>query len=516
MSGWNKWGIRRKLFSVIILILLFNVVVLLVMGSTLFAGFYQSNKIGELKKSANQIRQAYQQNSETFYDEISLIENENTLVSVFSVGDDGSLKVLYHSRADKGEGRSSEVPRDLPPMVPSNKMEEWKKELLTRIQDLDESFDVQGFGARSGNGRMDITLATRLDANLYLFMQTPKDFIRSTADLAVIYTALLSIGILLIGSVIIYFVVARVTKPIQQIQKVAGQIAKMDFSDRCEIKGGDEIAMLGTSINHMSEELEASIEKLVEANQVLQNDLVRQQQTDRMRQQFVANVSHDFKTPLTLMISYAEAIAESAQNDHLQEYCEIIIGEGNKLSQMVGRLLNLSKLENGIDQVEKSIFCLSEAFDQVINNQRIITERQNVTAKKELDEEFIVYADYQKIEQVVTNLFENAVKYTPPGGTVVIAASRQNGKCHVSVINTGDHIAEEDLENLFESFYRADKSRTRGTQSYGLGLAIVKVVMEAHGQRYGVENIDKGVKFWFELELSDLNDEEQDPLHVLI
>lgn len=257
----------------------------------------------------------------------------------------------------------------------------------------------------------------------------------------------------------------------------------------------------------MSSELQNSISKLVQANQVLQNDLVRQQQTDQMRKQFIANVSHDFKTPLTLMISYAEALAGQELTAGGREYCDIIVSEGNKLSQMVGKLLGLSKLESGIDRVEKSIFCLNEVIDQVIKNQGILTEKHGLTVTRLVGDEFIVCADFAKIEQVVTNLFENAVKYSPEGGRITITTERDADKCRVSVENTGDPIAQEDLDCLFDSFYRADKSRSTG-QSYGLGLAIVKVIMEAHRQAYGVENTDTGVRFWFELELARIQDDE--------
>lgn len=133
--------------------------------------------------------------------------------------------------------------------------------------------------------------------------------------------------------------------------------------------------MLAGSVNQMSDDLQAAVSRLVEANEVLQNDLVRQQQTDRLRQQFVANVSHDFKTPLTLMISYAEALAEEETDPRRKESCEIIIAESNRLSLMVGKLLELSRLESGVEKAQLSIFCLSEVLDSAVRSHRILTER---------------------------------------------------------------------------------------------------------------------------------------------
>ena len=117
----------------------------------------------------------------------------------------------------------------------------------------------------------------------------------------------------------------------------------------------------------MSQELEAAIGQLVAANEILKSDLERQQQTECIRRQFIADVSHDFKTPLTLMVSYAEALSESRQGQD-KEYCDVIISEGNRLSVMVGKLLELSRLENGADPVEWSIFCLSEIVDEAVSH----------------------------------------------------------------------------------------------------------------------------------------------------
>ena len=147
-------------------------------------------------------------------------------------------------------------------------------------------------------------------------------------------------------------------------------------------------------------------------------------------------------------------------------------------------------------------------LDNAVRSHRILTERKRLTVKKELEEEYIVSADYSMIEQAVNNLFENAVKYSPEEGVVRLRVQDGGaGLCRVSVENSSPPIAEDDLGSLFDSFYRADKSRSREVQGYGLGLAIVKVVMEAHRMDYGVENIEGGVRFWFCLPLAEIGDE---------
>ncbi len=128
-----------------------------------------------------------------------------------------------------------------------------------------------------------------------------------------------------------------------------------------------------------------------------------------------------------------------------------------------------------------------------------------------MDDSLIVFADYEKIERVVSNLFENAMKYSGEQGRICLFAKQEEDVCVVRVFNSGSQIAEEDLENIFVSFYRGDKARARdGMQSYGIGLAIVKAIMDMHGQHYGVRNMPDGVEFWFDLQLADLDTDEEE------
>lgn len=522
MSGWNKWGIRRKLFSTIVLLLALQVVILLFAGSYLFERFYTASKTAEMRELAKNLRDAYTEDSDAFYDEIGTAEYENVVVTLYAFDEEGNPTTVYHSRAQRGGDAPWRNRPNMPPLPEVEPKEDRvSDELLARLKAADSSFDVQvdipvvyadGKGDKKGrfweipDGA--ITLVTRLNDNLYLDIFTPRGYIKSTADLAVKYTALLSIVILLFGSVVIYFLVGRLTRPISRIQSVADKIARLDFSQKCEVGGGDEIGLLGQSINRMSHELENAIGKLVSANEILKSDLERQQQTEHIRRQFIADVSHDFKTPLTLMVSYAEALSEEREGRD-KEYCDIIISEGNRLSAMVGKLLELSRLENGADPVEWSIFCLSEIVDEAVNHHRLLTEKKKLQVARNLEEDFIVHADFQKIVRVVTNLFENAVKYTPEGGTIAVRARRDGERCRLEVENTGVRIAEGELDRLFESFYRADKARA-SKGSYGIGLATVRAVMEAHNQAYGAENTETGVLFWIELETADFGDDDAD------
>lgn len=545
MKFMRDLSIRKKLFAAILVILLINFLLLILLGSTLFQSFYERSKINELQKSADDLSRLYTENSQqswdALYSQIFTAENRNSTVMIFQLGEEAAgLEVVYHSRM-----RTAELVTDSITLTPAVPTEESAKEdkcngdegkgdetaqtipggkyvKMVRLNtfpppDATALFDVEvikslptgggqiilqdeqeNHGDRErGGGR--ITLMSQLDDNLYLMMETPKEYIKSTADLAVLYSAVISIAILFAGALAIYYLSGRFTKPIREIDAVAKQIALMDFSRSCTVHSKDEIGTLAASVNHMSAELSGNMDKLITANAVLTEDLARQQETDRIRRQFISDVSHDFKTPLTLIVSYAEALRDMQQQEQSQDFCDIIADEGNRLSLMVGRLLKLSRLESGMETVEESVFCLSEILDDAIRCQRLPAEKKRLRLLRDYCGETVVRADYQKIEQVVLNLLENAVKYTPEGMEIEVSVLTEGEQCRVVVANEGSHIDESELESIFISFYRADKSRERACQSYGLGLAIVKTIMELHRLPFGAENTDSGVRFWFQL-----------------
>ncbi|MPM88150.1 Adaptive-response sensory-kinase SasA [bioreactor metagenome] len=335
-------------------------------------------------------------------------------------------------------------------------------------------------------------------------MQTPKQFIKDISDSAIKYTTYFSIFTLLAGAAIIYVIADKTTKPIRQIQQTADKIANLNFSQRCDVLSKDEIGLLSSSINNMADRLQEYVTKL-------KDDLIKQEKADKMTKQLIANVSHDFKTPLTLIMSYSEALLDMDDIDEQTklDYLNIIINEGRKMSEFVQELLKLSQLEGGIIKLEKSNFSINEIIKDAVKKNSIIADEKNLNVEQDICDDSIVFADYFRIEQVFQNLYENAIKYCNDGGTVKVSTLVHENKCRIKVFNTGKHIEDEDIENIFLSFYRADKSR-KNMGSYGLGLAIVKAVMDMHGEKYGVGNVDDGVEFWFELENVEMNFEMED------
>lgn len=489
-----KYSLKNRLFMVILFVLIFNIMLSLVLGTTFFDKLYTYDKIDSLKRGVDEIKLSYKtKNLDTIVNTIIDHEVQNMSICIFTLNvNTGDGEIEYYSR----QKYFSINPFDKDVLYLIEKL--YNENAFDKLTDKNKYYIINDENNRRDNN---ITVMSNLQDNKYIIMQTPKKFIRDISDLAIKYTMYISIFTFLIGALFIYFIADHTAKPIREIQKIADKISNLDFSYRCSVSSKDEIGLLSVSINNMAEKLEDFVSQLMVANEKLKDDLTRQEKTDQMRKQFIANVSHDFKTPLTLIMSYSEALLDMKDMNKATktEYLNIIINEGNKMSEFVQELLKLSQLESGMIKLEKSNFSLNEIINNTIRKNKIIAEQKNLIIEKYISDNSIVFADYYRINQVFQNLYENAVKYASNNGIIRITTLSSNNKCIVKIFNTGKCISNEDLENIFTSFYRSDKSR-KNMGSYGLGLAIVKVIMNMHSENFGVQNIDNGVEFWFELE----------------
>ena len=277
---------------------------------------------------------------------------------------------------------------------------------------------------------------------------------------------------------------------------------ELNFNVRYEENRRDEIGVLGHSMNSLSDKLQETILELKTANNELQLDLQRRSEQEQMRQEFLANVSHELKTPIALIQGYAEGLQENVNDDPESRdfYCEVIVDEADKMNKMVKRLLSLNQLEFGNGQVHLEHFDVQEVIKSVLASSEILFRQKEITLSFNESEPVYVWADEYMTEEVVMNYVSNAVNHT--GGERIIEVKIQSveGHARVSVFNTGEKIPGEEIGKIWNKFYKVDKARTREYGGNGIGLSIVKAIMEAHNQRFGVKNYDNGVEFWFELD----------------
>ena len=319
---------------------------------------------------------------------------------------------------------------------------------------------------------------------------------------------LLFIGMIamIFGSVIVYFMSREITKPINQLARLSEKISAQDYSARYEGTSQDEIGVLGNSMNTLSESLQKTIAELKAANNELQSDVENKIKYAERQQEFVANVSHELKTPIALIQGYAEGLNEGLAEDPETRsyYCGVIVDEAKRMNTLVHELMSLSSIEQGKDLPDFALFDISKVVNGVITKSEILIKQASAHVEVDIPDGTMVWADEFKVEQIITNYLNNALHHLKePNNISIFSEKERDGTLSIHVSNTGNPIPEEDLVKIWEKFFKVDKAHTRSYGGSGLGLSIVKAIVDAHHQKCGAKNTRTGVDFWFTLERED-------------
>ncbi|WP_243521323.1 cell wall metabolism sensor histidine kinase WalK [Bacillus pseudomycoides] len=290
-----------------------------------------------------------------------------------------------------------------------------------------------------------------------------------------------------------------IVKPLIKMNRVTKKMANFDFTEKLPVSADDEIGGLSSSINTLSVNLKDRIDRLNVANTKLQQDIERERQLEKTRKEFISGVSHELKTPLSVIRSFAEGIKDGVSKDTTY-YTDVILEETENMNRLIIEMLELAKLESGTYKLEMNTFSLGELVQQVYTKLLFSMEEKQLQVDIDANPSIYVEANRNRIEQVVVNLLSNAIRYTPEGKEIYIRIIENEEKVKVEIENTGNPIPEESLQKIWDRFYRLDASRSRHTGGTGLGLSIVKNILELHHAEYGVYNTIDSVVFYFDLQ----------------
>lgn len=299
----------------------------------------------------------------------------------------------------------------------------------------------------------------------------------------------------------------KFTKPLIKMNKVTKRIANLDFSEQCPPSNVLEISQLADSINEMSDSLENALIDIQQKNDKLQKDIENERTIDQLREVFISGISHELKTPIAIIQGYAEGLEYYLENDPemAKKYCNTIIEETGRMNDLTMKLLDITKYESGAYQLMYGDFSLRELIgDWFERNSKRLADKGVVT-DNEIDESFIAHGDSFILSTVVNNYLSNAASHVSGEMKISAYADDLGDRYRVYIFNTGSNIAEKDIDKIWNSFYRADKSLSRSQGRFGLGLAIVAAIQKLHGHAYGVENMPDGVRFWFDVSKTEPN-----------
>jgi signal transduction histidine kinase len=307
----------------------------------------------------------------------------------------------------------------------------------------------------------------------------------------------LLLGVLLIFAGILsgsfgYLLASRMTQSLRDLQKGAQQLARGDFSARVVLNEVDELSSVAESFNKMADELERSF--------------ARQRALEQARRDLVAAVSHDLRTPLTSIRAMVEAITDGVVADPatIQRYHATMRTQIESLSGLINDLFELSKLESEQFQLQLEPINLNDLVSDVLESMQPQAKGKNVSLTGIFGDDLpVIKAELVKIQRVLYNLVQNAIRHTPANGAICLTTKATPQGVQVEIEDTGEGISPEDMPHIFEQFFRGDKSRSRETGGAGLGLAIAKRIVEAHQGRIWVESqLDGGTRFSFTLPIT--------------
>ena len=508
-------SLKTKLILTLTGVLVMTILGFWMTNQLFLPGYYQYSKVANLSNSYDEINAIVNNDAliqEGFIDGLAehsqlametLAANSSMNVYVFQVNEFfGSLFYNFYypspeALSERQLRNIKEMTRDYVAERSLNQKIENGKELIRRK----ENYQVyMVYDKRIGSNYLE--LFGQLDSGKFVYIRTNYQSMRENVQISNRFFCYVGVLAILLGGIVLLVVGNSFTKPILHMTNIAKRMSQLDFEAKYPVTTKDEIGMLGTSINTLSERLEMTISELKTANNELQRDIEQKTQIDEMRKDFLANVSHELKTPIALIQGYAEGLQDNINDDKESQefYCEVIIDEAKKMNKIVKKLLTLNQIEFGNNQVTFDHFDVVQVLRSVIQSASLLAEQKD--AKIYMDEyaPIYVWADEYMVEEVITNYVSNAIHHVSGEKNIIVSLREKGDVVRVSVFNTGESIPESEMEKIWIKFYKVDKARTREYGGSGIGLSIVKAIMESMNQECGVCNREDGVEFWFELD----------------
>lgn len=470
----------RSLFSRLMVTYLIIMIITLITLGLFLSGAFQKyiikNTEEELIREARELNSHYELYDKGWvsHEYMELISNgitryENTSIWVVRVvGDIGLLQFQYT------------------PYEMDNEMEvaPFSKDEINSVLKGDIIKNIGKFGERFSVPMLTVGIPLKLGQKIRgaIFFHTPIEEI----DLILydIYTdiwmAILFSGILSV--ILLYWISHRISKPLSQMSEVSREIASGNYKRRVNISSRDETGQLGLSFNAMADSLEKG---------------------EDMRKAFVANVSHELRSPLTSIRGYIQGVLDKTFNpEEQEEYLTIALEETQRLNKLINELLDLSQIESGQFPLNFTVFDINEQIRRLIISQERKIDEKEINVEIDFQtEKCMVKADIDRVKQVIINLLDNAIKFNQHGGLLLIKTWKNKGKVYVKIQDQGIGIPKEEIPSIWDRFYQVEKSRSGLKRGTGLGLSIIKKIIDEHHENIWVNSrLGEGTAFIFSLE----------------
>lgn len=488
----NKKSITKKLFIITTIVFAVFISSTLIIQSSFFENFYISKKKKELVSNIEKFKLDYNkaEGNEKTADIIEEYEiNSNIKIVIMDAS--GNLKFLSKPPKSRFEGNNlrelNEFIRGWAQNSDNIANIKQQKKSITLISKRRDVPEKKLISITPDNEKNEIIFA------LYS-LQPVNEAVSVIKELYLYFY----IGGLFFIIILAFIYSSMIAKPLVKINKVATKMANLDFSEKCDITSKDEIGNVAASLNFLSENLDNALTSLRKANAKLEEDIEKERNLEKMRKEFIASVSHELKTPITLIDGYAVGLKDNIfEGEDKDFYLDIIIDETRKMENLVSDMLDLSQLESGNFKLLKEEFVITDLIKNTIKKYENVIKNKSADIELKLIDNVRVNADRNRMDQVITNFITNALRHVDENGTIIVSMEDKEDKISIEVENTGTKIPEEEFEKIWDKFYKIDKSRNRKAGGTGIGLSIVKNILSLHGYDFGVKNTKLGVKFYF-------------------
>lgn len=510
----KRRSIRFKFFVAISAVTLVFIGVLLILNLFFYEDYYMLMRRGELRDAYQSIRNSYSGDIEELMTVLDNYESQTAIRMAVVCSDGTVLYTSFNTRSDEGNA-DTQNPFQLPDFDLLDQQRRGYTILQSIAQNVSwntlDSHSYQFLNVTLWDNDQYLCLAGVLDnqADKCLFAYMPYAYIEQNSSLNLVFLVIAGGCALLICLIFAYGVSRWFSRPLIAMAGLADRMSELDFSTKYQGGSTDEIGQLGQSLNRLSAYLEQTIRELRQSNEQLAQEIKEKERIDNMRQEFIVNVSHELKTPIALIQGYAEGLTAGVADDpeDRKYYCDTIADEADHMNKLVMQLLNLSRLELGAEQTYSEDIDLHELCAEAVRKTAVLCESRGLTVEYD-DTCITVRTDGDLLDQVLMNYLSNAIRYTIDGGKIKISA-KQTGDCvRLTVFNEGDGLPEEELPKIWEKFYRTDRARTREAGGTGIGLSLVRAIADTLHGSCGVENVEGGIVFWFELSASAENDSD--------
>lgn len=485
-------SLKFKITMLIMGIIAGMVLAIVMINSLFITKFFMNEKCDDIVSAYHTIEDIISQADEGEVDRETMSRDIRRAIAPLGVAAyvmDSAWNTVFSSRNEQEEDQDIVMKNILNPQRDK-----------VQVIEQNERYTLQlAYDANMGDNYLEIW-GMYADGNIAM-LRMPVKSINASVGISNKFVAYVGLVVLMVGLLIVYYLSSAVTKPVKELSEIAERMSELDFTAKYTGNDKSEIGDLGSSINRMSMKLEKNISQLKAANLALTKDIENKIKLEEERNEFISNVSHELKTPIALIQGYAEGIKEGIIDDteSREYYCDVIIDEAKKMNQLVKSLLTLNQMESG-EPVEMERFDITELVKSILDANQIRFTQNDIKLIFDSTRPYYVWADEYKIEQVITNYLSNAINHCGNEKVIKVTMQEQNNLVRISVFNTGSNIPKEDIDKIWDKFYKVDKARTREYGGNGIGLSIVKAIMNSYNMGYGVVNHSNGVEFWFELD----------------